>query len=135
MARQRIIISLYGPRDLEYAKHPLIVPHLGVHVAEPAELERSFEWVQGKPVDLDPDLEPTEPEPGVVHYFHDPDVQGAAPTYIQFPAERFSPIKHEGIIFVIEAASFVPRETFDIAQARAENLDITVLPIYVRGIV
>jgi hypothetical protein len=131
MARQRIVIPLYGPRELGYAKHPLIVPHLGVHVAEPAELMRPLERFQGEPVD--PDLDPPEPEHGVVHYFYEPDVQGVVPTYIRFEAERFSPIEHEGVIFVIEAASFVPRETFDIAQTRAENLDITVLPIYVRG--
>jgi hypothetical protein len=135
MARQHIILPLYGPRELAYAKHPLIVPHLGVRVTEPAELEWPIERVQGEPVDLDldPDLEPGEPEPGVVHYFYESNVQGVVPTYIHFEAERFSPINHEGVIFVIEAASFVPRETFDIAQARAESLDITVLPIYVRG--
>lgn len=134
MAQRRIIIPLYGPRELRFAPHPLIVEHLGVPVAEPAELELPIELVRGEPVDLDPDLDPDEPEIGVVHYFHDPDVRGVAPTYIQFEAERFSPIEHEGVIFVIEAASFVPRETFDIVQARAESLDITALPIYVRGI-
>jgi hypothetical protein len=134
MAQQRIIIPLYGPRELRFDPHPLIVEHLGVRVVEPAELEWPIELVRGEPVDLDPDLDPDEPEIGVVHYFHYPDVRGVAPTYIQFEAERFSPIEHEGVIFVIEAASFVPRETFDIVQTRAESLGITALPIYVRGI-
>jgi hypothetical protein len=135
MARQRIVLPLYGPRELAYAEHPLIIPHLGVSVAEPAELEWPIAPVPGEPVDLDldPDLEPPPPERGVVYYFYDPHIQGAVPTYLHFDAERFSPITHEGVIFVIEAASFVPRETFSIAQARAEHLDIKVLPIYVRG--
>jgi hypothetical protein len=145
---ERIVIPLYGPRGLRYAgtesELRLIVDRLGVHVAEPTQLipTRPEQPLQPTPEEQT-QAEPTAPTPisrpirikrKEALCFADFNLRRAEPTVITFQASHFSPIEHEGLIIVIEAAQFLPNETFEIVQEQAESLDITVLPIYVRGI-
>jgi hypothetical protein len=145
---ERVIIPLYGPLGLRYAETEselrLIVDRLGVHVAEPTELipTRPEQPLQPAPEEQT-QTEPARPTPiswpirkrrKEAYCFADFDLRRAEPAAIPFQVSHFSPIEHEDLIIVIEAAQFLPSETFEIAQEQAENLGITILPIYVRGI-
>jgi hypothetical protein len=78
---------------------------------------------------------PAYPEPEEdeleIHNFY----EGALGQATVFKLERvsFRPIEHQGLIYVIEAADFIPRETFEIAFQHAKRRNITALPIYVRA--
>jgi hypothetical protein len=142
---ERIIIPLYGPRRLKYAEHPLVVPRLGVPVAEPTELiparpERPIQPTPERPSRPEPRraTPPSWPRPRrrtnpEIAYFANPPLRGRSPQVIDFEEEYFSPIEHRGLIVVIETASFVPRETFEIVREHAEESGL-IIPIYVRGI-
>lgn len=138
---ERTTIPLYGPLGLGYAEHPLIVPHLGVRVAELTDLIQTRPEQPVQPTPEEPDQPgplivrmPPEEEHGVVECLHHIDPGDPEPTVIELAEPSLFPIEHQGHILVIEAASFLPRLMFDIAQERAEKWDITVLPIYVRRI-
>lgn len=153
MAQRRIIIPLYGPRGLRFDPHPLIVERLGVPVAEPTGPTRTRPERPFQPSPEDPNRhEPRRTTPREwpkpvrrdipdIAYFADPYLRGRSPEVIEFaekyasPIEHryFSPIEHHGLIVVIEAAPFLPRETFEIVQEHAEQSGV-VIPIYVRGI-
>jgi hypothetical protein len=145
MAQRRIIIPLYGPHGLRFDPHPLIVERLGVPVAEPMELPSPLRELPFQP----PPQEPNRPEPKratppdwppprrrknpEIAYFADPYLRGISPELIEFEDEYFSPIEHHGLIVVIGAASFLPRETFSIVEEHAERSGL-IIPIYVRGL-
>jgi hypothetical protein len=145
MAQRRIIIPLYGPRELTFDPHPLIVEHLGVRVAEPMEMpsprrELPFQPHPGEPNQPEPKRATPPDWPSPHHrknpdiaYFADPQLRGINPEVIEFEEEYFSPIEHHGLIVVIGAASFLPRETFAIVEEHAKMSGLTI-PIYVRGL-
>jgi hypothetical protein len=145
MAQRRIVIPLYGPLGLEFDPYPQIAERLGVRVAELTELPPPRRELPLQP----PPEDPNRPEPKratppnwpaprrrkdpYIAYFADPFLRGISPDVIEIENESFSPIEHHGLIVVIGAASYLPRETFEIVQERAEESGV-VIPIYVRGL-
>lgn len=138
---ERIRILLYGPRALRYASHELVVPHLGVEVTEPPRLVPLPPAAPTRP--LPPVPEPVTRPPGnrpkrrkttEINYFRGAELRDEPEVFDIESGVYFQPIEHEGLIVVIEAATFLPRETFERTFKRAERWDVSVIPIYVRRI-
>ncbi len=126
-----VTILLYGPRLLRYAPDARVRELLGVEVAEPPELV-PLPPAPETPREPEPVRLPPPPDRGEIFYYRRSDLVNREPSVVQFEATRFQPIEHQGVVFVIEAASELPPETFAVARTRAEELGVTVLPLYVR---
>lgn len=144
---ERIVIPLYGPRGLRYdeteSELRRILDRRGMHVAEPTELiptrpeqprpPTPEEQTQAEPPRTTPVSWPIWKKRKEAFCFADFNLR-RADAAIPFEVSQFLPVEHEDLIIVIEAAPFLPSWTFEVVQEKARSLDITTLPIYVRGI-
>ncbi len=71
------------------------------------------------------------PKPNIV-YFAGVDLVNSGHAFIEGEGEDFPEIQHTGAIVAIEAASFLPHETFEVLREWAEELRVDALPVYVR---